>query len=239
MLQVAKIFKLKALEELIEKDFIARSWHSRIVDEEKIKMLNIAHKYKFTSFMNLQMEMGDGLENYHLLKSSGFKELHREIQFEIIKNKIHREFLEGVCQGELMLDIEFLELKFIFNFLDLLVYENRTVGLAAKKSDLTAVPSKLKTPIEELIDLDAISCSRDSKFCVTLVVENIEIHVNSALLTNNSPVFKAMLNSTFKEGQDKRIVLPGKKFTEFVYFLQYLHSPKVFGNIHCEYTFQL
>uniref|UniRef100_A0A7M5UV49 Uncharacterized protein n=1 Tax=Clytia hemisphaerica TaxID=252671 RepID=A0A7M5UV49_9CNID len=35
----------------------------------------------------------------------------------------------------------------------------------------------------------------------------------------------SMLSSTnFKEGQNRRIELPGKKFNEVVYFLQHLHS---------------
>ena len=59
---------------------------------------------------------------------------------------------------------------------------------------------------------------------MTLVIEEKEIHVNSFILTDNSPVFKAMLNSTFKEGQDKRIELPGKNFEHFAYFLHYLSS---------------
>eukprot|EP00111_Clytia_hemisphaerica_P022846 TCONS_00067242-protein len=38
-------------------------------------------------------------------------------------------------------------------------------------------------------------------------------------------LLKTMLSSTnFKEGQNRRIELPGKKFNEVVYFLQFLHT---------------
>ena len=58
---------------------------------------------------------------------------------------------------------------------------------------------------------------------VTLIVEEKEIHFNAYLLTNNSLVFEAMLNSSFKKGQTGRIFLPGKKFKDIIYYLQFLH----------------
>uniref|UniRef100_A0A7M5XKG7 BTB domain-containing protein n=1 Tax=Clytia hemisphaerica TaxID=252671 RepID=A0A7M5XKG7_9CNID len=126
-----------------------------------------------------------------------------------------------------------MEIQMIFNFLDLEVYENRMVDLAPKKNPIFMPKNNYLTSLEKFVDLESISCNKESADCVTLVVEEREIHVNSFLLTNNSPVFKAMLSSnSFKEGQSKRIELPGKNFNQIIYLLQHLYSSKHIGNIH-------
>lgn len=55
---------------------------------------------------------------------------------------------------------------------------------------------------------------------VTLVVEGFKLHVHKQLLTDNSPVFKRMLESDFKGKHQKEIPLPGEKFKEFEDFLR-------------------
>ena len=47
-----------------------------------------------------------------------------------------------------------------------------------------------------------------------LAVENEKFHVHRALLSMNSPVFKAMLHSEFKEATSSEIPLPKKKANE-------------------------
>ena len=53
-----------------------------------------------------------------------------------------------------------------------------------------------------------------------LVVENEKFHVHRQILSIHSPVFKAMLNSQFKEATAKEIPLPGKKVNEVLDFLK-------------------
>lgn len=53
-----------------------------------------------------------------------------------------------------------------------------------------------------------------------LVVEGKELYVNRQLLTEASPVFRAMLESDFKESTQDRIELPGKSYEAVVEFLK-------------------
>ena len=164
-----------------------------------------------------------------MIKTKTFKTLHKEIRYEILKSVIYKENKRN--DEASYYDVELMELQFIFNFFDMLVYENRTADIIAKKS-LWTLPLDNMISLEKLVDVKSISCEKDSKDCVTLIVENQEINVIAFLLTNNSPVFKAMLNSnSFKEGQSRVIELPGKKYLEIVYFLQFLHSPQELGDI--------
>lgn len=55
---------------------------------------------------------------------------------------------------------------------------------------------------------------------VTLVVEEQKFHVSRAVLSQHSPVFKAMFNGHFKESTEKEIVLEDKKAEHFKEFLK-------------------
>ena len=169
------------------------------------------------------------MKHFNLIKTPEFKTLHKEIQYELLKNSVLKTYSQLNNEtNHYMASSELMELQFIFNFLDLMVYENRTADIVAKKNLWTSEPVGVDVIDNDDIDLDleSISCPKNSPDCVILVVEDIEINVNSFVLTSNSPVFKAMLNSTFKEAQNRRIELPGKKFKEIVYFLQFLHLPQ-------------
>ena len=58
---------------------------------------------------------------------------------------------------------------------------------------------------------------------VILVVEDEKIHVHRVILSLNSPVFKAMFKSEFKESTNNEIPLPDKKASEVVGFLKQLY----------------
>ena len=80
-----------------------------------------------------------------------------------------------------------------------------------------------------------VACEEGFEDRATLIVEGKRINVKSFVLTNNSPVFKAMLQSaSFKEGQTKEIELPGKSLDEIVYLLFHLQFR---CNIESKYTF--
>ena len=116
-------------------------------------------------------------------------------------------------------DKQLIELRSIFHLFKLIAYKFQNADLVHKKDFLTNQLS------EHSIDDSVIVCDKDTKGRITLVIEGKELCVNSYLLTSNSPVFKAMLQSlSFKEGLNRRIELPGKKFIEVVYFLQFLQS---------------
>jgi len=65
------------------------------------------------------------------------------------------------------------------------------------------------------------------------VVEKEKFHVHRQILSIHSPVFKAMLNSQFKEATAKEIPLPGKKANEILDFLKQLYLKEGEG-LTCE-----
>ncbi len=58
---------------------------------------------------------------------------------------------------------------------------------------------------------------------LVLVVEDKKFHVHRQILSIHSPVFKAMLNTKFKEATASEIPLPGKKPNEILDFLMQLY----------------
>ena len=60
---------------------------------------------------------------------------------------------------------------------------------------------------------------------VILKVEGESFHLNRKWLAENSPVFKTMFESEFKEKHNKVIHLPGKKFRDFETFLFSFYFP--------------
>ena len=56
-----------------------------------------------------------------------------------------------------------------------------------------------------------------------LVVENEKFHAHRLILSMNSPVFKAMFKSKFKEAGSNEILLPRKKANEVLDFLKQLY----------------
>ena len=58
---------------------------------------------------------------------------------------------------------------------------------------------------------------------VILVVENEKFHVHRLILSMNSPVFKAMFKSQFKESTAIEIPLPEKEASEVLDFLRQIY----------------
>ena len=243
-LLVTKMLKLKRLRDHIEQENFMNQFNRRsssILDESSLADIGIAHEFELYPFIHAIMERKTPLYNLNFIKTSSFKGLDRDLRFEILKNTISRKLKTRWCHvfelPEFHCNLEILELQIIFTFLDFIVYENRSSDSAPKKSFLVSPTNATMKSLEESAGR-FISYSKDSPDCVTLIVENQEIYVNSYLLTTNSPVFEAMLTSTsFKEGQSKRIKLPGKKYTEILFFLHYLQTPQdirdIFGESVC------
>ena len=143
----------------------------------------------------------------------------KEIAYELVKNSIKILFHDIDKENKKFLDIHkdgYAEMLSILNFFDNVFYED----------DASDAPTKTKKKIfyrkifqyNTSAVIGKISCADDFKDQATLIIEGRRIHVKSFILTDNSPVFKAMLQSTsFKEGQTKSIELPGKSLNEMVY----------------------
>lgn len=61
---------------------------------------------------------------------------------------------------------------------------------------------------------------------ISIVVEGQRFHVHSLILTLNSPVFKAMLISNFKEAKSGEITLPEKNAKKVLDFVKQLYVHK-------------
>ena len=64
---------------------------------------------------------------------------------------------------------------------------------------------------------------------LVLVVEDEKFHIHRLILSLHSPVFKAMLNTQFKEATASEIPLPGKKAGEILDFLKQLYLKETEG----------
>lgn len=62
---------------------------------------------------------------------------------------------------------------------------------------------------------------------VILEMEGKQLHVRKQVLAENSPVFRRMFESDFKEGRGVRIPLPGKKYEDFEMFLRTFYNPAI------------
>ena len=58
---------------------------------------------------------------------------------------------------------------------------------------------------------------------ITFIIEDQKIHVNRAVLSMSSPVFRAMFTSEFAEKAMTDIPLPDKTFSHFLELMQVLH----------------
>ena len=77
------------------------------------------------------------LEEIRLIRHSDFYGLSRGMRYELLKNTIIDQLVtDSDChdKDEYSLTADGMELKIIFNFLDLMVHENRTVDIAPKRN---------------------------------------------------------------------------------------------------------
>ena len=177
------------------------------IDETLLQILNVAYEEDLHYMAEKIMSKEVYLKNFTCLDSSYYQALPKEIRFELLK----RAFLHSFKYLK-----DCLEVQTIFLLFEMAMFQDICVTDKG--------PKNIKL-LRNSDNLESLSCEKGSEDCATLVVEEKEIHVNSFILTSNSPVFKAMLQSnSFKEGQNRRIELPGKKFNEVVYFLQFLRS---------------
>ena len=236
--QVAYTLDLKKLQHYIQNVFLKTYTrdHSLIIGQNSLTALKIAEKYGMSSYLTKQSIFSCRLVVLDYIVDPSFDALSKEVRYELLKNTIIHQLVSDSDYGsedEYIRTADGMEIRIIFNFLDLVVHENRTADLVPQKKLILRPRDGFSTSSERNLDLDSISCNKESDDCVTLVVEGKEIYVSSFLLTNNSPVFRAMLRSkSFKEGQSKRIELPGKKFNQILYFLQYLYSPNEIKSFH-------
>ena len=196
---------------------------------KSLKLLKLADKYKLINYYNAFLKETKVCLELFLYSDTvimkdfrnSLKNSSPRLRYEVLKiaflafnnaNKNHNQ--------------NSIEIFVIFNFLELILYENRVPDLSVTKpkSQSDDGEGKIQTHIDMTKDVGG-----DSK--VVVEVDGHEVLINSITLTENSPVFNAMLNSSFKEGQEKIIKLPGKKINDVLEFFSFLKKPR---EISCE-----
>ena len=219
MLTLCEKWKLLSFKEHIEEYFFQyhnhglRNFKGKNIRLNNLQLLQLADKHNLIKYCAAFLQQTTCLpfgNDYQ--KENFFKSSSAELTYEILKKVITTELYSN--------DIEVLV---IFNFLDLILYENRVPDLSLTKRYENQTPSqvKMQTPTFNLMK------NTEDKNEVIVKVEGYEIHINSIVLTEASPVFRAMLNSTFKEGHEKIVNLPGKKINGVLEFFSYLTKPKI------------
>ena len=85
----------------------------------------------------------------------------------------------------------------------------------------TPEPPIKKAKSEEELENPFLERHDDSD--VIMIVEDTKLHVHSAVLKTCSPIFKAMLDEQFMEGQSKEINMPGKKLKNVIELLKHFY----------------
>ena len=247
-LKICNTLGLSSLRKDLENDLIEdiqKKEHLKFEIEKTLADLIVAYEYNLDSYLSTFMA-----KSFHLIsvqrstkrydaeftitvcdKDVVFlnNSLPKEIAYELVKNSIkiifhevnkdHFKILQSYESG-------YAEMLSILIFFDQVFYDDNVIDVLPKNKKgqiFKRTPYQYRT--SSLIG--KITCAEDFIDRATLIVEDKRIHVKSFVLTDNSPVFKAMLQSTsFKEGQTKTIELPGKSLDEIVHFLEFLLYPK-------------
>ena len=160
---------------------------------------------------------------YNSKRKDSLVNLQPKLKYEILKNTYTKYIINKEGEAKSLQEVETI---IIFNFLDVLLHES--------SDNSTHFSRKRKFPwpvVESLPSKKIALTTNDGSFLehsdtdITLVVGGYKLFMNSLVLTGSSPVFKAMLESNFKEGREKVIQLPGKNLFAMINFLTYLKNP--------------
>ena len=248
-LKICNTLGLSSLRTDLENDLvedIKEKHRSKLNIEKTVSDLSIAYDYKLNNYLSTFMA-----RTFHFIslrrpngKCHGAEftidkndmdvflnssTLPKEIAYELVKNSIKVLFHDIKDHNLNILNTYnkgYGEMLSILNFFDHIFYDDNVIDILPKNKRgqiFQKEPFQFKTRCV----IGRITCGEDFVDRATLIIEDKRIHVKSFILTDNSPVFKTMLQSTsFKEGQTKTIELPGKSLDEVVYFLEFLHYPK-------------
>ena len=206
---------------------------------ELLPKLIVAFKFNLNKFLAKVISEEPHFINLSIAKNKNEKEslncvqlslyfkssLSKDFLYELIKNTIKKLFHKN---GNLNNNIEILqntkhvyvEVLDILSFLDMVYYDDQIIESSSTRRKIYE-DSPYEYDTKGMIG--RVTCGEEFEDRATLIVEGKRINVKLFVLTDNSPVFKVMLQSTsFKEGQTKAIELPGKLFDEIVYLLQHL-----------------
>uniref|UniRef100_A0A7M5V7H7 BTB domain-containing protein n=1 Tax=Clytia hemisphaerica TaxID=252671 RepID=A0A7M5V7H7_9CNID len=183
---------------------------------QHLDILHLADRFQLEKILTKLMSnlSSIGFEYSTNIKVS-LEKLNREIKYEILKTLI-----VGKATRESMAASVSMELDCIFNFLDLLIFEDRVLDMYAKNKFKDFASHKEYLIYSKLRKEDFTAKQRSSD--VKLVVNGDELFVNPYILSNNSPVLKDMLVKAGKENDGDCLNLLWKSTDEIVLLLTFL-----------------
>ena len=134
---------------------------TKFIDEPLLKVTNIAQKHGLRTFIGKILAKKLPLQNLSLLKHCSFKALEEKTRLEFLTNTALNE-ISNRDKTNLM------EGQVIFHFLELM--RNHELCLTDVNDNATSMLSDNQLPLED-VDLESVSCTKDSNDCVTLVVD--------------------------------------------------------------------
>jgi len=219
LLDLCEKWKLSSFKEHIE-DYFFHHHHNGLINFngkltlEALTILKLADKHKLVKYCDAFLRNTQKIpycQNNERNFRACFKSSSPKLRYEVLKKIVLYN-----CDGNTKL----IEIIVIFNFLDLILYDNRVHDLSIRNPYQGDDELKRPTAIDLTNDIG-------DENNVIVKVEGHEIHINSITLTENSRVFHTMLNSTFREGQERIVELPGKKIDDVLEFFSYLSKPRV------------
>ena len=256
-IMICDVFGLSSLQVDLENNLIEEIRITKQLDKQLLEKLVIANKFNLDKSLatfiakdfhfvflhrkfngrgrnapsELEIKLNDQLMVTYLSSS-----LPRNIVYELVKNSIKIIFHEVDGEKGIFSSNEykngFAEVLCILNFIDLVFYDDNVIDVSPKGKN-SKIFERLPFEYDTKNAIGKIACAEEDDDRATLIIEDKKIHIKSFVLIVNSPVFKAMLQSTsFKEGQTKTIELTGKSVDEVVYFLKFLqYSKKIDGKL--------
>ena len=194
---------LSSFKKHIQDYFINNHIHGirniRVLTQQHFRLLVLADKYNLSEFCHSMLNQAQGIDDgcfkpYSEIGGSRFEsyweKARLELQYEILKIFAITGFQKyPECT---MVEVGVMELNAIFNFLDLILYEDKVLDhssktLYQKETSAGNSCSDVKRPKRTSIHKMCIFEDDD----VIVKVDEHNIYMNSITLTVNSPVFNA------------------------------------------------
>ena len=190
-------------------------------DKNKLTVLKLADNYGLNELRSSLL----GEENIilsNVTQSVEFLNLTNSSKFEILKSTFIKRFKESSFAG-VSKELALVDLKFILNFLGLIIHENRTVDLAVKNNQ-PGLFEDINSP-KECIQM--LQSKEQSPNEIVLNVEHgkKQLYVDCFTLTQNSPVLKELLKKNSKE-EKKSLDFPQRSVSDMIQFIAFLKETK-------------
>ena len=196
---------------------------------EHLNTLLIADEFDLESLLNDFMA---NLKETHfdvdqLRSQSSFENLSKEVRYEMIKTQIQNGTLTTLRNDEK------IDLAAIFNFFDLLMYEDRVIDHFPKRKFCAQRPLRQDefSIYEELKKEDFSTKTFFTDLAIKVDNSDTRLYVNSFVLSESSPVFAKRLEqintltkSNAEPHKDKVLELPWMDLEEFLLLLTFLYK---------------